>query len=708
MHRNSNDRAKPGRLARLRLVLESIAFLIRNANYFRALRRLEQARATLVRANIELGKLSYRDALYTQRVGEFDQAAISLAQGKWYVAAAMESRAAGDWAKGFRTIRRSQELGQRVYDSLRSGASEAIPHHKATLSSSGTEISFADGVPLVPEVNPLVVLQGSDYEMGYQYAQQLVHVFGPWILQRKAGGFKEERRDVIRRWEEQIRLYAPEILGLCEGWAAGATHAGVPMSYEDVLVLWTGDLPPAANYLGRGEGMVRLAPPLCSGVAAWGRATVDGRLVTGSSGDHDPTFMVTIIAFPETGNSFVVSPFSATGDVPVVGPVYMMGHPGMNSKGLAYVHHGGELRMVEPRSHWGYGIRRGTSIFHVLRFASSAREALDMELSYPVGDVGRAMGSVGGFYADGSYGYVLESRRDPVALREAGLLGETDFLYANNSPLHPDSGKAEWMQSNRENWLWDAHGGWYPAELVVPELFPRRRGRGTTDRTGSLLGHMYHNSRGRNLHAHDMLQRALGHIDLEYMKMMYRRSGTLPTGAWEEIAAAYKATGRWGEVSTAHAGNAVVAVMKPDAGMYALCVSTAARGVTPNVPNPSGGPICGETNAFWELKLASAPAGVAAYAAQRARECIDRAEAELAGLRRTDPAYQPLAALLGLARRELASGEGHESAAGNSRGNEAVYNWARATRAHSRAQVRARQVCNALVPPPSRPEDLGL
>jgi hypothetical protein len=702
MSQDRKEKSTPGVSRRLATVLQSIGYLIRNTNYLKAYRLLEQMRSILVRANIELGKLGYAHPAYAQRVAAFNQAVVDSTKGKWYVARAMDTRSREDWKKGFRYIRQSKELGQQLLASLHTGAPDPITHAQAMLSHHSTEIAFADGVPLVPAINPVVILQGSDFDMGYQYAQQLVQVFGSWILERKAGRkFSAEERETLSAWEEQIGVHTPEILAYCRGWSAGATAAGIPMSYDDVLVLWTGDLPPAINYLGRGEGLPRLAPPLCSGVAAWGSATVNGKLLTGSSGDHDPSYAVTIVAFPETGHNFIHTLFSATGDVPIVGPVYMMGHPGMNNKGLAYVHHGGELRMIEPRDHWGYGIRRGTSILHILRFADNAREAQAMELSYPVGDVGRAMGSVGGFYADSTYAYVLESRRDPLVIREAGVMGETDFLYANNSALHPDAAQAGWMRANRDQWLRDAHGGWHPTRPMPVALFPRPgRGR-ATDRTGSLLSLMYHNSFGRSLYAYDMLNRAVGHIDVEYLHTMYRTSGTVPPGPWEEVAAAYKATGQWGASSIGHAGNALVAIMQPDdgdQGLYALCVGTAARGLAPNAPNPAGGPLYGETNAFWELKLAANPAGVAAYAGQKAEEYVGRARSVLAELKPSDAARAALQELLELAQREFEIGQRYGEAAEGPAGNESIYHWARATRAYTRAQVRALQVCQTLVP----------
>src|SRR5262245_64552297 len=116
------------------------------------------------------------------------------------------------------------------------------------------------------------------------------------------------------------------------------------MAYEDVLDLWTGHRPPAESAFGINDiGLpAELARPLCSGVAAWGRATKDGRLVTGSSGDHELMHMAAVMAFPETGNNFVFIPFCVTGDIRNAAHMFMLGHPGMNNRGLAYVEHGGE------------------------------------------------------------------------------------------------------------------------------------------------------------------------------------------------------------------------------------------------------------------------------------------------------------------------------------------------------------------------------
>jgi hypothetical protein len=654
-----------------------------------------------VLANIELAKLNYADPFYAQWLNEFNQAMIELIKGKWYAAQAMETQSRTDWNNAFQSLRKAQTMGQELERLLRTGDTTTIDNKKAVLSSVGTEITCADGIPLVPEINPIVILQGSDFEMGYQYAQQVIQIFGPWLMRRKTRRiFTKEECSYIRQWEVQIQQFAPEILEMCRGWTAGATDAGVPMSYDDVLEIWTGHEPPSQNYMGVQPGKPRELPrPACSGVAAWGRATVDSKLVAGASGDHDCTYMVTIVSFPQTGNAFVYTPFSAIGDVPEVGQVFMMGHPGMNNRGLAYIEHGGEMRMIEPKEEWGYGIRKGTSAMHVLRFANSAKEALEMELSLSVGDVGRAMGSVGGFYADSTYGYVLESRRNPIIVREARVMGEIDYLYANNSAMHPEADKAGWMQQDKEYWAWDEHGGWYTTKFTEFSLLNAIRMK-PAERTLMALRNMYKNSCGRGRYVYGMLSQAIGCVDLDFMKRLYRQSGTFPPGTLKEIRERYNRTGEWGEYSIGHATNALVAVMKPDngsEGLYALCVGTAARGLTPNSPTRAT-PIYGETNAFWEIRLADSPMGVTAAARQRAQEIVQKAGSHLSMLKTTEAAFALLKELLNLAQSELNKGLTHEDAAKRATGNEGLYEWARATRSFTRAQVHALQVYQALVP----------
>lgn len=686
----------PSKLARV------TRYFVENANVVRLIPLHEKVHSILVRANVELGRLEPLDPLFALRLREFDQAVLELQKSKWHAEAAGRRLAGEHWKQCYAAARRSLALGTRVYEALAAGSTQPVVEECETPAvRAGTEIEFAGEVPLVPRSNPVVLLQGSDYEMGYQYAQQVIQIFGGWVFEHKAGrSFTAADAEVHRQYEAQMRRHAPELIDFIRGWADGATARGVAMSYEDVLDIWTGHSPPAAFYHAKGDwnkAMDRV-PILCSGMAAWGRATHDGQLVTASSGDHDATFMVTIVAFPESGHAFIYSPFSVYGDVPVVGNVGLMGHPGMNARGLAYVHHGGVPKMIEDPAEWGYGLRRGMSVFHVLRFAGSAREALAMELDFPVGDVGLdPANTAGGFYADDIFGYIAESRQSPLAIREAGVLGETDFLYANNSAAHPLAEQAGWMKPYRANWQWDPHGGWRPVSYQPPSLVALRKPSGA-DLVNAIQCLMYANSCGRNQYAFQALSQRAGLIDWEYLLQVYRRSGILPPGDFADIAAGYKKTGEWGEVTTGHAGNAIVALMQPTQGRYAVCVGPAARGLTAHAPYPHAGPVYGETNAFWEIRLADSPAAVMRSAAQNA---LDRLEAAAMALGRLNGARQAAAgaqALVDRARAEYQHGRQAEAEAQRLPGREALYRLASATRRYNHAQVLAGQAFGWLAP----------
>ena len=655
---------------------------------------------------MEIGKLDNTSPIYNQRADEYNQAVIAYYKGKFLSTEASKKRDRKLWKVAFQSFKEANWIGNKLYHALINGSSKPIHISQVVFGKNGTELKFADGVPLIPEVTPIIILKGSDYQMGYQYAQQLVQVFGAWILQNKAHkSFSNQQKNHLKLWEDEHRKYTPWLLDFVKGWVQGANEVGVEMSYEDVLYLWVGDRAPSKDFLTQ-EGLPQIPPLACSGLAAWGHATPDGKLVTGSSGDHDLSYQVIIVAYPDDGNAFIYSAFGATGAIAGAGDLWFFGHPAMNSRGVAYVHHGGGPKFLEPKQYWGYGVRRAASVVHIMKFAYSAKDALEMELAMPIGDVGSGdQGTVGGFYADDNYGYVIEGRKDPVAIREAGLMGETDFLYANNSAIHPDVVKSEWMSKTKDQWIWDPHGGWKPKKAVgmtksIGLFLQWASGRLSTNEVmlrGMMMG--YANSCERNNYAFSKLDYAKGKIDPEYLKMMYRNGGILPEGSWRKIVKNYKKTGDWGKISIGHASNALIAIMKPSEGLFSLCTGPAKRGLSPLLPG-SNLPIFNETNSFWEIKLSSSPSGVAEYAKKRAQEYIADALAVLTKLEATNSAYKSLKHLLNQAQSELKEGKAYEDSAEATVDNEALYNLAKATRSYTRAQVKAKQVFNALIPPP--------
>ena len=77
-----------------------------------------------------------------------------------------------------------------------------------------TEISFENGVPMVPNVSPVILLCGSDYNMGYQYFQQLDQIFGHWTLEKLQRSFTKEVGAELKSYDENLKEHAPEFIDM--------------------------------------------------------------------------------------------------------------------------------------------------------------------------------------------------------------------------------------------------------------------------------------------------------------------------------------------------------------------------------------------------------------------------------------------------------------------------------------------------------------
>jgi len=663
-------------------LIDITGYSLGHIDVLKARRANQDIKNTLMLVNMQLGKMAPIDPLYIQRTSEFDRVMIELTRAKWATSIAMQTGERSDWKESTELYKSTKPLANKLHELVMAGSQEPLETEPVELTDEGTEILFADGAPLVPSINPVVVLQGSDFDMGYQFAQQLITIFGPWILERHIYADRpQEQLDVMTRWEEQIKEHAPEFIPFIEGWSAGASEAGVNMSYEDVLDLWAGHNPPSTGYIGE-EGIPELGHPLCSGLAAWGRATTDGKLVTGSSGDHDIGHTITVVAYPETGNNYIFAPFGADGSVPNAGPLYFFGHPGMNDKGLAYVHHGGGPKMIEPKSTWGYGIRRTISVLHILRFCDNREQAREMDMSFPVGEAGMGdPATAGGYYADKTGAFSIESKAAPIIIRQSGELGETDFFYSTNAPMHPNVSSAPWLQSEPDNWEWSAPGGWRPKSFKEFNLHSME--------DPHLMGMKWgwFSSFQRNQQAFSALQKRLGHIDIEAMIDIYRTSGTIPEGDWKEVSQAY-AEEKW-QPTVGNSSNALVVIMKPEDGIYMHCVGEAARGLAPMSAKNSS-PMYDETNTFWEVRLNGSFTDMLDHAREAAECAIQESHSQLERTKLTLVAKTRLQSIFQMSEQEYATGEHYLN-------KEDLYGRAKALRAFLRAQVRARQVKNVIL-----------
>lgn len=679
-------------------------------------------------ANRELVKRNWKDPVYVSTRKALEPVNLALYKAKWLLG--RMDGTYGDFAPPLEREGNLSEVRNRfeavvkaadaIAEACRNGREvEAAEPYIQRLDNA--EAEFSEGIALVPSICPVVVLQGTNRDMGRQYARQVIEIYGGWIFEQQAVRvLSDAEHGEIRNWEQQLRQHMPEILDFVEGWVEGAAQAGHPIAHDNVLAIWTGTRPYSreirpfaladsdgtndktiAAYLGvgtepgekRGE-----ITDLCSGVCAWGEATADGRLVAASTTDHDCTFQATIVAFPAEGNNFIYTPFSVKGSIPIIGRDYMGGHPGMNNKGVAYVHHGG-ASTGEPRDQWGYGVRRGPSTFHALQFANSAAEARDMQLSYPVGDAGITLGTAGGMYADSRNGFSFEARSgcpdkpNPI-IRESSFdaLGKSyDFLYANNNALSPRSGHLNAAPSY--GYQYSLAGGWFTCD---PKVIYEEPGGIAIRRL------LTKESEGRNRFHYRYMMEGYGRIDFDYMLSFYRTGGEIPPGSFEEVSARWDAGEKW-DCSPAHRSIASTFIMKPDngdAGIYQACIGPADRSLVCRDPG-HGYYYYDETNTFWELTLAASPTAVLDHARARALDDIDHARAALETFDGSPCGRAELERLLAKAERDrdlAASLQPVETGAGQA-DDTTLSTIARAIRALTRAQVRAKQVTEAVSPP---------
>jgi hypothetical protein len=157
--------------------------------------------------------------------------------------------------------------------------------------------------------------------------------------------------------------------------------------------------------------------------------------------------------------------------------------------------------------------------------------------------------------------------------------------------------------------------------------------------------------------------------------------------------------------------NSFIGIVRPDRGdnaTYHVSSGPATRATGPAMPTLHNyGP--GQTYAFYELKLAGSPEAVAQAAQIRAQTDLYYANTAIGALDYLEAA--PLEGTFDKAKTEYFKGHYYLNGVLAGRvtsDRDSVAALAKATRCYTRCQVYAQTVCDAVKPPPRRPEDLGL
>jgi hypothetical protein len=537
-----------------------------------------------------------------------------------------------------------------------------------TLAIFTSEPKSSSG-PLPPSIMPVVILQGSDYEMGYQYGQQA----GPILVMRKEASWatvlnKQSREDVLhtlKAYQWYIRKYAPEIIEEMKGMAAGARDAGYDLTYVDVLLLNAGQRNPgpAWNYPKGAED--EKLPMGCSTWAAWGSTTVDGRLIGGDSQDRTFFHAVVMVVFPDSGNRYVNPSIAG----------YLAHKPSMNDKGVFV---GQTLGMGDIGRDLGdYGIPFHSAILPLMRFADSAEEAKNMLLSWKIDeDSSWLIADVKG------NAYVVELTSTVKSVRKAGDFGETEFIYCTNNYFNEE------MKEVAKDLTFTEHAGWASGNTRISSI-------------------------SRNKELWTMFTRYHGKINLDFAKMMWRFTGDPPPyPVDDEFMKAYHAgLGKGWNAKICNLSNSSVGIALPDNGdkgiMY-ICTGPAGKGAYLSTPRGKGQFQIAGTHTFYELTLADNPVKVVNNARDAAFSRISEVHVKMMKLNYTDPGYVALNELFSKAKAEYYEGLNWNYKANLADGNDALALYAKAATAFTRSQAHAIQVYHALVPPASRPEDLGL
>jgi hypothetical protein len=305
------------------------------------------------------------------------------------------------------------------------------PANEAAAGSSTPAPYLPTGIPQV------VVVSGTDREMGVQYGQQAAAAIVHNIALLKSRLYDAYGRETVTRdmgaWDYYLTRYDPSYRDWLQGIAEGCTRKGYEVSYPDLVALmiyptqvWARPKTPYPAETKAGWMNISPSRPLagphhsCNSFAATGSMTPDGKTIHAITSMAETELMdnIILIAFPVSGISFVAQTYAGR----------LSSNFAMNSKGFAWT----MTAILSDSPAWG--VPPEVYFHYLAQKTASPAEALKYLESTPRGGV------TGGFIlSDASGGIsVYEGTSDHFHRRRPGDRGEPGpFVVQTNHLVDP-------------------------------------------------------------------------------------------------------------------------------------------------------------------------------------------------------------------------------------------------------------------------------
>lgn len=300
-------------------------------------------------------------------------------------------------------------------------------------AASPSDVPPAQNTSAMP---PVIVVSGSNYEMGYQYGEQAAPLIYRNLAILKSNVIKvfgeETTYKDMEVWSYYADKYDPGLRKWLEGMKAGVRKKGYDINYLDLVLLtvypaqmWCRPDAPYPDETGVKSSLAISDKPTaegyhsCHAFAATGSATKDGKPIVSISKmvPIETMHSLILIAFPDEGYSFIANPYAGA----------IVQNSGMNSSGFAWV-----LTAQFGPPAWGVVTE---VYFHYLnQYCKLPIEAYEYLEETP-----RA-GVTGAFVTSDATGNisVFESMSHVFATRVPGDAGETaEFLVQTNHLINP-------------------------------------------------------------------------------------------------------------------------------------------------------------------------------------------------------------------------------------------------------------------------------